>query len=147
MRCRDGSCMTGHFAAVQESVVGPTRTSRGICSYVGCLRTSGLVMLATRFSESDPTRKSCDVRVPACRDGIVDVERTLPARNLELWVDIPANDDRVLSALICPSGRLARTLSSPFRKNICLYEFHKSEVWCRHPASDVEGVLANRHRT
>jgi len=25
MRCRDGSCVTGHFAAVHESVVGPSQ--------------------------------------------------------------------------------------------------------------------------
>jgi hypothetical protein len=35
---------------------GPTRTSRGMDTCVGCLRTSGLVMLAARCSEFDPQR-------------------------------------------------------------------------------------------
>jgi hypothetical protein len=42
------------FAAVHESLVGPTRTFCGIIAYVGCLRTSGLVVLAASSSESDP---------------------------------------------------------------------------------------------
>jgi hypothetical protein len=33
---------------------GPTRTFPWTSAYVGCLRASGLVMLAARFSESDP---------------------------------------------------------------------------------------------
>ena len=32
----------------------PTRTFPWTSAYVGCLRASGLVMLAARFSESDP---------------------------------------------------------------------------------------------
>jgi hypothetical protein len=38
---------------------GPTLTCRGVGAYVGCLRVSGLVMLAARYSESDPF---CDIR-------------------------------------------------------------------------------------
>jgi hypothetical protein len=42
------------FAAPHESGYGPTRSFCGIIAYVGCLRTSGLVLLAARLSESDP---------------------------------------------------------------------------------------------
>jgi hypothetical protein len=44
------------FAAVHEPGYGPTRTFPWTSAYVGCLRASGLVMLAARFSESDPER-------------------------------------------------------------------------------------------
>ena len=45
------------------SASGPTRTFPWTSAYVGCLRASGLVMLAARFSESDPERKWHTIRV------------------------------------------------------------------------------------
>src|SRR5262245_19024631 len=41
-------------AATYESGNGPTRTFQWTGGCVGCLRTSGLVLLAARLSESDP---------------------------------------------------------------------------------------------
>jgi hypothetical protein len=46
------------LANPEPSIHGPTPTFCGIIAYVGCLRTSRLVMLAASFSESDPTRTS-----------------------------------------------------------------------------------------
>jgi hypothetical protein len=46
--------------------------------------------------------------------------------------------------VICPSGGFGQTLSSPLAKNISLYFFWKSELWCTRPAS-ARGAYRDRH--
>ena len=51
-----------------KTAYGPTRTSCGIIAYIGCLRTTGLVMHAASSSESDPKRTRQMIRLA---DGVV----------------------------------------------------------------------------
>jgi hypothetical protein len=46
------------LVAAHHSEFGPTRSSGAVSACIGRLRASGLVMLATRYSESDPTETS-----------------------------------------------------------------------------------------
>jgi len=57
MRCRDRSCMTGHFAAVHESVVGLATNSAGLAD-VPCRRQSGRDLLAVSITAHDPSETS-----------------------------------------------------------------------------------------
>jgi len=93
-------------------------------------------MLATGYSESGPTQKCCDLRFATAIDG----ESGHQTHDDPCKASINGDTHRpttaaLLSALICPTGRPAKTLSSPLRRNIFLYGFRKSEVWCVHPAS------------
>src|ERR1700722_11313265 len=51
------------------------------------------------------------------------------------------NNRTIVRLLICPTGRFANSLSSPFRKNISLSEYRKLCIVCGVPSSQ-EGRLA-----
>ena len=69
----------------------------------------------------------------------------MPSASLDS--SLPSRKGRPLEGrVICPTGSFSEILSSPPGKNISLYVFRKSEVWCPRPAS-TGGALRDRHDT